>query len=143
MSRRPHPLWQEFLVLPLLAALLAGATYYLSPPRPLPPPAPPAGREVVPIGLAQAVDLHRGKALFLDARPAIEFRQGRIPGARPADQAGEVKGRAVVIYGSGGDPGPLVGLGEQALAQGAGSVQVLVEGFEGWLAAGEPVAKDN
>jgi len=104
----------------------------------------------VEINLAEALRLHAGGALFLDARPATQFATGPIPAARslPEDEFEERVGGviddaagalAVVTYCQGMecDEGHL--LARKLRGAGVGRVVVFAGGVDEWKAAGHPL----
>jgi rhodanese-related sulfurtransferase len=106
---------------------------------------------IVHIGLAEAEDLFTsGNAVFVDARPAYEFRSGHVPGARnePFAAADETSlsslasilgtGREIVVYCSGGDCLSSLGLARLLTARGVKTVRVFQGGWAEWRAAGLP-----
>ena len=106
---------------------------------------------IVRISMAEAEDLFAsGRGLFVDARPAAEFRKGHVPGARnlPFETADETAlaalkaalppGRPVVVYCQGEDCLSSLGLARLLAARGLEEVRVLPGGWAEWGTAGLP-----
>lgn len=94
------------------------------------------------------------KAVFVDVRPAGDFRRGRIPGAInvPVEEMERrwsqlPKDRTLVLYESGRSPGDVCGssraAGRVLLTQGFTPelVKVYQDGLEGWEKAGLPIER--
>ncbi len=90
-------------------------------------------------------------ALFVDARAPQEYREGHIPGAvnlppdefedRYPDLADRVEAAgSAIVYCQGVECGDAVMVAERLAEVYEGSVYVMEEGWEGWTAAGFPVA---
>jgi len=102
------------------------------------------------VSLAEAEDLWRtGQAVFLDARAAELFRQGRVPRALSAPaEAVEASfpafferlplEGALVIYCEGGDCISSLALAKLLHAKGFKDLRVFTGGWEEWRAAGLP-----
>ena len=106
---------------------------------------------VIRVSLAEAEDLFAaGTGVFIDARPAAEFREGHVPGAvsLPFEAAGEAAleaviaalppGRLPVVYCQGEDCLSSLGLARLLAARGLAEVRVLAGGWREWSAAGFP-----
>ena len=106
---------------------------------------------VVLVSLAEAEDLFAsGRGLFVDARPAAEFRAGHVPGAvsLPFEAADEralaafrealPPGRPVVAYCEGHECLSSLGLARLLAARGLGEIRVLSGGWAEWTSAGLP-----
>ena len=130
-----------FLVLPLIAALAALGTFHLLPPKPPEATIRPGGEveKLRPIGVPQAAAFHKSGLAFVDIRPPGPYAQARIAKARPFTAPEPLAGLAVVVYGQGNDQDRAVAVAESLIEAGSAPVYVLLEGFEGWLAAGLPV----
>lgn len=109
---------------------------------------------VVLITPAEAEDLFaRGAAVFVDARPEGEYREGRIPGSMnvPFETTGlralkELAGRfpsgvSIVVYCSGGDCLSSLGLARLLVDLGVKEVRVFLGGWAEWKRSGLPEEK--
>jgi rhodanese-related sulfurtransferase len=109
---------------------------------------------VVLITTAEAEDLFaRGTAVFVDARPEAEYREGRIPGSMniPFETTGrkalkELAGRfpsgvSIVVYCSGGDCLSSLGLARLLVDLGVKEVRVFLGGWAEWKRSGLPEEK--
>jgi rhodanese-related sulfurtransferase len=109
---------------------------------------------VVLITVAEAEDLFAGGgAVFLDARPESEFREGRIAGAmnvpfETTDRKaiGDLvprlpAGKSIVVYCAGGDCLSSLGLARLLVDAGVEEVRVFLGGWAEWTAAGLPGEK--
>jgi|GEM_PF-2444296 len=143
LEKKRRPLWKELVYLPLLALAAAGVSFFLNPPpppAPPPPPGPVVGETLSglqPVGVAQALELHRSGVQFLDARAEADYTAGHISGARllsrePLD-GDDVP---VVVYGQGPDLEAVLAAAEPLVKDRSSPVYVLLEGLDGWLAAG-------
>ncbi len=138
---------------------LPGAHEAATPSVTAPPPAAaglpevPDRNEPIEVQLSTAKRFFDAKAaLFVDAREAPEYAEGRIPGAlnlplddvvaRPA-LLGALKdaGRPVIVYCGGGDCEVSKSLAWNMLDQGIRKVLVYTGGLEEWQAAGYPVER--
>jgi rhodanese-related sulfurtransferase len=102
------------------------------------------------ITLGEAEDLWAGGgAVFFDARPALPYGEGHVPGARnlAANDAGppisaEVKDilreRILVVYCEGGDCQSSLLLARRLHDEGFRDVRVMTGGWEEWEKAGLP-----
>jgi len=102
------------------------------------------------ITLEEAADLWaRGGAVFFDARPAISYGEGHIPGARnlgsneinpriPFDARDILKEKTLVVYCEGGDCQSSLALAKRLHNEGFKDIRVMAGGWEEWLAAGLP-----
>lgn len=108
----------------------------------------PAGA-AAEIDLAAARALHEAGAAFVDARPAGAYAEGHVPGALHLPSRGDApdadqviaqlrRAQAVVVYDGGASCALARHLGERLAAEGLGDVRVMLGGFDGWQAAGEP-----
>jgi predicted DsbA family dithiol-disulfide isomerase/rhodanese-related sulfurtransferase len=108
-----------------------------------------AGTEPPMIRTGEALQLFRAQSLFVDVRPAADFKEGRI--ARAVNvPLGEIVGRAddlpknktIVVYESGRAPGEVCAASKAAarilLARGFPKVMVYQDGFAGWEKDGLP-----
>ncbi len=128
--------------MPLLAVLMAGATYYLIPPEPPDPSVRPAGEgELTPIGVPQAAQFFKAGLIFVDSREQEAYSQARIPKAKLFTSPDKLAGMALVVYGQGDDMDRVLAAAESLAKAGAAPVYVLLEGFNGWLEAGLSVEK--
>jgi rhodanese-related sulfurtransferase len=141
--RKRRSVWKELFLLPLLALAAAAVSFVLDPPPPPPPPTPPgqaAGEALSglqPVGVAQALELHRSGVLFLDARAEADYTAGHISGARLLSREPlDGDDAPVVIYGQGPDLEAVLAAAEAFVKDRSSPVYVLLEGLEGWLAAG-------
>jgi len=111
--------------------------------------APPTGQGAAEIELAEARSLHAAGAAFVDARPAGNYAVGHVPGAFHLPSMGEhpdgpgviaaLRGAAtVVVYDDGASCALARRLADRLLAEGLADVRLLLGGFDGWQAAGEP-----
>jgi rhodanese-related sulfurtransferase len=102
--------------------------------------------------LAQAIALHNGGALFLDARASEEFAEGHIPGARnlpfyelesheKAALDGVKPGDRIVIYCEGIGCELSLFLGRELRARGFTDLMIFYGGFPEWKNAGLGVEK--
>ncbi|MBW1711769.1 MAG: hypothetical protein JRJ59_01290 [Deltaproteobacteria bacterium] len=144
MRGKTRSVWLELAALPLLAALLAGLTYVLIPPRPQTGAAPAqaeSSKNLEPVGLEKALKLHRQKAVFVDVRAAGQYAQGHIPGALKLSQGQPLPSGPVVVYGQGPDLDQVIRAGEKLLGRTRGPVFVFIEGLDGWQAAGQDLER--
>ena len=84
------------------------------------------------------MELHQEGVPFLDARTKAEYEEGHIAGAGflSGEDSPQGDDGPVVVYGQGPDLEEVLAAAE-ILADGRrGPVYVLLEGLEGWLAAG-------
>jgi rhodanese-related sulfurtransferase len=112
-----------------------------------------AGVKVVPLSVALQ-KFQEGQAVFIDARPAKEFREGRIPGAvsvpfQNLDDhflvLGELvdSGKELVLYckSRGCDDGLM--LAKELQAMGATKLVLYIDGFELWEKHGGAVEQNR
>ncbi len=102
------------------------------------------------ISLAEAEDLWiSGEALFLDARAAGLFRDGRVPRARSLPEDGSdrplppfvterPREGPIVVYCEGGDCHSSLALAKRLHDEGFRDIRVFSGGWEEWRAAGLP-----
>jgi rhodanese-related sulfurtransferase len=113
----------------------------------------PKGLEAISIGEARAA-YDKQLALFLDARPADQYAEARIPGAvsLPADAfddhfpdaADKIEASPfLVIYCEGGDCSDAIHVGERLFEYGFLGIRIMVDGFDPWATAGNPVSKGS
>jgi rhodanese-related sulfurtransferase len=107
------------------------------------------------IALEEAEDLWAGGgAVFFDARPAILYGEGHVPGARniaadetDADMTADVRDilreRTVVVYCEGADCQSSLHLARRLHDEGFKDIRVLTGGWEEWKKAGLPEERDN
>ena len=144
MSSKSRSPWRGFIFMPILAVLMAVATYYLIPPEPPDPGLKPAGEgELNPIGIPQAAGYFNTGLVFVDTRTKEAFDQAHIPKARLFTAPEKLAGLAVVVYGQGDDMDLVLEKAQSISAAGAAPVYVLLEGFNGWLEAGLSVTKGD
>jgi rhodanese-related sulfurtransferase len=102
------------------------------------------------ITLQETEDLWRsGAATVLDARAAVFFERGHIPGARnvpaggdlPADLTGGAGDRTVLVYCEGGDCQSSLALARRLHDGGFKDIRVFSGGWEAWSGAGLPEEK--
>ena len=101
----------------------------------------------------QAIKIrNRGDVLFVDARPAEDFAAGHVPGALsfPFDPFADgleerlhrlPKNKTLVLYCSSLNCHLAEDLAETLELYDFGSIKILAEGIESWVAAGGPVSK--
>lgn len=103
------------------------------------------------IGLVEAEDLFfaPGAAVFIDARSAPEFREGRVPGAwnipftpammrLPEEISALLLEQALIVYCEGGDCQSSLELAKVLHDNGFRDIRVLTGGWEAWQQAGLP-----
>jgi rhodanese-related sulfurtransferase len=102
------------------------------------------------VTLQETEDLWRtGAAAVLDARAAVFFERGHIPGARnvpggsalPGDLAGGERDRTVLVYCEGGDCQSSLALARRLHDGGFKDIRVFSGGWEAWTGAGLPEEK--
>lgn len=97
---------------------------------------------------------HSQAAAVVDSRSVSEFNQGHIPGAIsvPLEEINRGNyalleklppGRPLVIYCEGGDCLTSLNLARVLHQRGFGDLRVFSGGWDEWLAAGLPVAREN
>ena len=113
----------------------------------------PKGLEGITIAEARAAyDKHL--ALFIDARSADQYAAAHIPGAvsLPADAfddhfpdaADKIEASPfLVIYCEGGDCSYAIHVGERLFEYGFLGIRIMVDGFDPWATAGNPVSKGS
>jgi rhodanese-related sulfurtransferase len=118
---------------------------------PVLPEVPAVGRPVqIEIGAVKQL-FDAGAALIVDAREAVEFAEGHIPGSisLPYDLAVtdpvlleslDAAGRPVITYCGGGTCEQSLSLAHELVFAGHERVAVFVGGYPDWVAAGYPVA---
>ncbi|MFB3879656.1 MAG: rhodanese-like domain-containing protein [Armatimonadota bacterium] len=111
----------------------------------------PRGLEAITIAEARAAyDKHL--ALFLDARSADLYAEAHIPDAvslpadafddRFPDAADKIEANPfIIIYCEGGDCSDAIHVGERLLEYGFLGIRIMVDGFEPWAEASNPVTK--
>ena len=146
LSPRRLPLLAAGAALPRSDALMLPRSPVVSVPL-------PKGLEAITIAEARtAYDKHL--ALFLDARPADQYDEARIPGAvsLPADTfddhfpdaADKIEASPfLVIYCEGGDCSDAIHVGERLFEYGFLGIRIMVDGFDPWATAGNPVSKGS
>jgi rhodanese-related sulfurtransferase len=113
----------------------------------------PKGLEAITIAEARTT-YDKDLALFIDARPADQYAEARIPGAvsLPADAfddhfpdaADKIEASPfLVIYCEGGDCSDAIHVGERLVEYGFLGIRIMVDGFEPWAKAGNPVSKGS
>jgi rhodanese-related sulfurtransferase len=107
------------------------------------------------ITLEEAEDLWAGGgAVFFDARPAVPYSEGHVPGARnlalnesgprlTADVQDILRERTLVVYCEGGDCQSSLLLAKRLHDEGFKDVRVVTGGWEEWKKAGLPEERDN
>jgi len=107
------------------------------------------------ITLEEAEDLWAGGgAVFFDARPAVPYGEGHVPGARnlalnesgprlTADVQDILRERTLVVYCEGGDCQSSLLLAKRLHDEGFKDVRVVTGGWEEWKKAGLPEERDN
>jgi rhodanese-related sulfurtransferase len=115
------------------------------------PEVPAVGRPVqIEVGAVKQL-FDAGAALIVDAREAVEFAEGHIPGSisLPYDLAVtdpvlleslEAGGRPIVTYCGGGTCEQSLSLAHELVFAGHERVAVFMGGYPDWVAAGYPVA---
>jgi rhodanese-related sulfurtransferase len=113
----------------------------------------PKGLEAITIAEARtAYDKHL--ALFIDARSADQYADAHIPYAvtLPADAfddkfpdaADRIESNPfIIVYCEGGDCSDAIHVGERLVEYGFLGIRIMVDGFEPWAAAGNPVSKGS
>jgi len=119
------------------------------------PAAIPLPKGLEAITIAEALTAYdKNLALFVDARPADQYAEARIPGAvsLPADTfddhfpdaADKIEASPfLVIYCEGGDCSDAIHVGERLSEYGFLGIRIMVDGFEPWAKAGNPVSKGS
>jgi len=93
-------------------------------------------------------------ALFLDARPADQYAEARIPGAislpadafddRFPDAADKIEASPfIIVYCEGGDCSDAIHVGERLFEYGFLGIRIMVDGYDPWAKAGNPVSKGS
>jgi rhodanese-related sulfurtransferase len=101
-----------------------------------------AAAGLTPLDLNGVSDLVRKKSvLFLDARPAEEYRIGRLPGAIPSTRT-PPRDKPIVVYCANEFCDTALNLGAELKKSGYKDVAVFVEGYEAWWNAGGAVDQD-
>jgi rhodanese-related sulfurtransferase len=118
-----------------------------------------SGLEVPDVPRPMKVELAKAKeffdahaATFIDARDAVEYADGHIPGAvnMPGEQAVsdparleqfDQQGKPIIIYCGGGTCELSMNLGFAMVAAGKSKVLVYEGGYPEWTGAGYPIAK--
>jgi rhodanese-related sulfurtransferase len=107
------------------------------------------------ISIEEAEDLWAGGgAVLLDARPAVLYGEGHVPGARniaadepdPDMTAGVrdiLRERTVVVYCEGGDCQSSLHLARRLHDKGFEDIRVLTGGWDEWKKAGLPEERDH
>jgi rhodanese-related sulfurtransferase len=99
------------------------------------------------ITLQETEDLWRsGAAAVLDARAAVFYERGHVPGARnvpageglPEELAGVARDRTVLVYCEGGDCQSSLALARRLHDDGFKDIRVFSGGWEAWTGAGLP-----
>lgn len=109
----------------------------------------PAGLQPLPVAEAAGL-VGRAGVLFLDARTAVDYEEGHVPGAvgfppgdfedRYLDLADQIESASrVVAYCSGMECSDSIELGQRLLEVLPGPIYVIEAGWAGWKAAGYPV----
>ena len=156
MSGRDGGLGRAIAEGALLVALSAAAAFAFNSTRkePLPLRSDPRllalGVDLPVLSAADAAKaLDAGSSVFLDARDADAFRAGHIGGAFwiAPDEFLEryatigtllAGGTQTIVYGAAADPGRVEKLAQALLSAGVTEVSLLLDGYEGWAAAGAP-----
>ena len=149
---------KQVLLILLSSGLLAGAANLVHPRR-IPwvqawdsyveAKAMQAGIEVIPLGLALSIH-ESGTHLFVDARPAMEYRKGHVPSAvslpfEALDEQFRVLGQIlsseapVVVYCRSRDCDDALLLAIELRDMGKSNLLYYVDGFELWEESGCPV----
>lgn len=150
MNTKRTNLSLEILAFPVAALILTVIALRLFPPPPIEPPDPTGSRtfvekaELRPLGMGQAIFLHKQKAAFIDLRPEAEYRAERIPKAIHIGQIRKIQPTGpIVLYGGPENMESIMTEAERLVATRAGTVYVLMEGIEGWRTAGFPLDKGD